>query len=126
MNRFIKIPSLNGSESQSRLIGFLFGVVGLCFTCSALADSAIEESAIDQNSVAFEIMSEVGEHAEMINDIDLSAVMGMGAEATKLESGDSFAVLLWDERGNGNKRISGHEIDGSQSYQAVNLTVNHR
>lgn len=126
MNRNIKTPYLDGGGVKPKFVGFMFGVIGLCFTSLVLADSAIAESTVNQNSIEFEIVLGVDEHANTISDIDLSAIMGMGAEATKLEDGDSFAVLLWDERGNGNKRISGHEIDSGRSYQAVNLTVNRR
>lgn len=126
MTRNIKTLSLMGGARKPKCIGFMFGVVGLCFACTTFADSVIDESVANKKSIEFEMVSGIGEHAEMVDDSDLSAIMGMGAEAIKLESGDSFAVLLWDERGNGSKRISGHGVDGSQNYQAVNLTVNRR
>jgi len=130
MNRFTKTLSVKSGEFQPRFVGLIFGVIGLCCTCSAMAGSgaysAITENVYSKNIAELESMPDVEEHAEAITDMDLSAISGMGAESTKLEGNDMFAVLLWDERGNGNRRTAGHDVNGSQSYQAVNLTVNRR
>lgn len=130
MNWFTKTLTVKGGEYKPRFFGLVFGVIGLCCTCSAMAgsgtDSVIVDNAFTKNIAEFDSLSEVGEHADAITDMDLSAISGRGAEATKLEGNDMFAVLLWDERGNGNRRTAGHDVDGGQSYQAVNLTVNRR
>ena len=126
MNWFTEAVSVQGGECKPLFVGLVFGVISLCFTCSALADSVITDNAFVGSIAELDSLSEVGEHAEGVTDIDLSAISGMGAEATKLESSDKFAVLLWDERGNGNRRTAGHNVDGNQSFQAVNLTVNRR
>ncbi len=118
-------------ECQSRLVRLAFGAIGLCcafsiFANSALADSIMADTTFAGNIAELDALSEIGAHIDVITDIDLSAITGKGAEATKLESNDKFAVLLWDERGNGNRRATGHDMDSSQSFQAVNLTVNRK
>lgn len=126
MNGFSKAQVVSNSRRQLRCIGFVYGVVSLCFTCSVFAESAVTDDASAINSFGLGSLPEITAHAEVIEDIGLSAITGMGAEAEKLESNDNLAVLLWDERGNGNKRTGSNAVDGSQNYQAINLTVNRR
>jgi hypothetical protein len=126
MNWFTKTLSDKNGIGQPRFVVVVFGVIWLCCSFSAFADSIITDTAVTKAFAELDALSETGAHAEAITDIDLSAISGKGAEATKLESNDKFAVLLWDERGNGNRRTAGHDIDGSQGFQAVYLTVNRR
>lgn len=130
MNWFTKTLTKKGGGYRPQLVGVVFGVIGFCSAFSVVAgsstDSVITDSAFSINSAELRGMSEVDAHAEAVSDVDLSAISGMGAEATKLKGNDKFAVLLWDERGNGNRRTASHDVDGSQSFKAVNLTVNRR
>ena len=126
MNWLTKTQYVKSGEYRPQLINLAFGVIGLFCTLSAFADSTMTDIAFARNIAELDTLSEVGTHADAIADVDLSAITGKGAEATKLESNDQFAVLLWDERGNGNRRAAGHDVDSSQSFQVVNLTVNRR
>ena len=57
------------------------------------------DTAFVGNIAELDALPEIGAYIDVITDIDLSAITGKSAEATKLESNDKFAVLLWDERG---------------------------
>ncbi len=116
------------SVCRPRLVGLVFGVVSVCCAFSAVAgssaDSVISDAVFSKSFAEMDVLPEIGSHAEVISDIDLSMISGKGTEAAKLEGNDKFAVLLWDERGNGNRRTSSHDFDGGQGFQTVTLTVN--
>ena len=124
-----KIQGVKSGQYRPRFAGLAFGIIGLCgafpvFADVALTDSKMADFSYANNIAELEALPEVGGHFDVLTDLGLSAISGRGAEATKLESKDKFAVLLWDERGNGNKRPTGHDVDGGSGFQAVNSSVN--
>lgn len=129
MDWLSKMLGVKSGQYRPQLARFAFGIIGLCvafpaFAELALTDSIMADIAYANNMAELEAGPEVGAHFDVLTDLGLSAISGRGAEATKLESKDKFAVLLWDERGSGNKRPTGHDVDGGSGFQAVNSSIN--
>jgi hypothetical protein len=116
-----KLIAAKSGAYKPLLGGCMLGIVGICFSLSALADPGSDS----------EMIAWISEHSEIISDTDLSAIKGKGGSAIKLDGAEKPAVILWDERGNTDRRGAGYrstsyEVNGGQNYQSVTLTVNGR
>jgi hypothetical protein len=137
MNWLSKTQGVKSGQYQSRLVGLTFATISLCSAFSVFADAALTDSTISTTLAELAYARKIADldgwpetcaRAELLNDMGLSAISGRGVEAAKLESNEAgngnFAVLLWDERGNGNKRPAGHRIEANAGFQAVNSSIN--
>lgn len=121
MDRVIRLFILKVRKCQSRLLGWLFGIVLISCSGAVVADTLTETEGIAWVDFYTEAMAKV----EM-TDIDLSVVNGKGWEAIKLNGSEALAVILWDERGSGSRRAASHDAGSSQSFHSVTLTVNQK
>lgn len=141
MNWLSKTQGVKSGQYQPRLVGLTFATISLCSAFSVFADAALTDSTISTTLADLAYARKIADldgwpemcaRAELLNDMGLSAISGRGVEAAKLESNEAgneagngkFAVLLWDERGNGNKRPAGHRIEVNAGFQAVNSSIN--
>lgn len=125
MNWLTKHQSVDNGLNGLRFVGCMLGVIGMCCSTSALADPL---SGLVEDLDALSLMSnQATEHqAEPMTDIDLSVISGKGGIAANLEGNERLAVILWDERGGGNRRATNNDVSGHQDFQNVNMTINQR
>lgn len=118
MHCLTKLSALYHQKSLLRLLSKTFGAVIFCSSTLVFADSLVEPS--DSGEMSWEDNSS---YTEVLEDADLSFVSGKGAEDHVLGMDGKVAVILWDERGDDNRRGTNHDIGGRS---VVNLTVIHK
>ncbi len=125
MNWLTKHQSVDNGLNGLRFVGCMLGVIGMCCSTSALADPL---SGLVENSESLPLFSNQAteNQAEPMTDIDLSVISGKGGIAANLEGNERLAVILWDERGGGNRRATNNDVSGHQDFQNVNMTINQR
>lgn len=125
MNWLTKHQSVNNGLNGLRFVGCMLGVIGMCCSTSALADPLF---GLVEDLDALSLMSNQAteNQAEPMTDVDLSVISGKGGIAANLCDNEKLAVILWDERGSGNRRTANNDVSGRQNFQNVNLTVNQR
>lgn len=116
-----KLSALCHGKSQLRLLSSVCGAFVFCSSTLVFADSLVEPA--DSGDMAWTDSFNMGSYTEVLEDNDLSFVSGKGAEDHVLGMDGKVAVILWDERGDDNRRGTNHDI-GSRSV--VNLTVIHK
>lgn len=109
------------------VVGFL-AAVG-----SALAEEAAGQSPVFAGP---EVLSFLPQQADAtaapglpsaLSDAELSAVQGLGAEGTALETPDTLAVILWDEPGRGGRNggTTGYtQSSGNHNVQTNTMVIN--
>lgn len=116
MNWLTKFITAHDCRYQTRLLGLVFGVVVLCCSSFVFADEF-------NNTVEFDDLAWIDDYTEAVNDVDLSFINGKGTTEAPLGDSGKLAIILWDERGNDNKRGTNHDVS---SQPLVNLTVIHK
>jgi hypothetical protein len=130
MGWLTKHQSVNNGLNGLRFVGCMLGVIGMCCSTSALADPL--SGLVEDLDVLSLMSNQATEHqVEPMTDIDLSVISGKGGIAANciaenFGDNEKLAVILWDERGSGNRRTATNDVSGRQNFQNVNLTVNQR
>jgi len=120
MNWLTKLLSVNSGTYRPQFVAHVFGVIGMCCSVSVLADQLVG-SFVEPETSAW-----MDSRTEAMSDADLSVINGKGVAPTNLDGNNKIAVILWDERGNSNRRGTGHDVDSRQNFQSVSLTVNNQ
>ncbi len=116
MNELSELRSTQHGNLKTRTISWLLGIITLCCYGLAVADTLDLVHEYDETAWT-------SAQTAPLEDSDLAFVIGKGAEEHSLDAEGKLAIILWDERGNDERRSTSHDMN---NRPAINLTVVHK
>lgn len=126
--RSVKLKTAKSNALRLYAMAFLIGLMVTCYSVSVLAESVESLGTKDVEITLITVLDSQYEdvQTETMTDESLSLIEGKGDVAVKLDANPSVTVILWDERGNTDRRNTLSESIGNQNYQSTDLILNHR
>ena len=102
---------LSSFASCTRRWTHVLGILSVCCSTPAFADGVMEPDYVAAMFV----------ESKSVSDSELSRIKGKSN--TAVLDDERLAVILWDERGSGNRRDTVRLVNGNPGAQSITLTV---